>query len=113
MSRASQAHKIATHGANSVGERALLNTTAIADPSWTNAVLITPIDASLIWTPAPDAGAFYTLGGAPTGVTIDSGTGSITGTPTVSGTFTMRVGVTDTGSGEFVAKSNSFTVVIA
>ena len=113
MSTASQAHKLEVHGANSVGERGIRNTTAIADQSWSNGVAITPVDASTQWTPTPGTGEAWTLFGAPSGVTINASTGSISGTPSGTGTYRMRVGVTDNAAGESVAYSNYFTATVS
>jgi len=66
---------------------------AIADgQTFTVDTAITPIDASasganLTWT--------YALSGAPAGVVINSGTGSITGTPTAASSGTVTITCTD------------------
>ena len=51
-------------------------------------------------------------GSLPTGVTLDTSTGVIAGTPTVTGTFSPTVRVTD-NTGQFVDHSYSFTVYAA
>lgn len=113
MTRASQAHKLQVHGHNSLDERTHQNILAIADKAWTSGVAITPVDAETgIWSPTPDAGAVYTLGRGPAGVVINASSGSITGTPTETGTFSIRVCVTDTGSGE-AQSCFHFTAVVS
>ena len=51
----------------------------------------------------------YTMSGAPSGVTIDRNNGSITGTPTETGEFTVTVTATDT---EENTDDESFTITV-
>ena len=70
-----------------------------ASPSWTNGLAITEIASRGMGGTAPLvyslAGDKKTNGALPTGVTINSSTGEISGTPTETGEFRFKVRVTD------------------
>lgn len=70
--------------------------------------LMTPLDASTYFTGAT---SYSVTGSLPTGVTLDTGTGVLSGTPTVVGTFS---GITITGTnGDGSDVSNSFVIYVA
>mgnify|MGYP000514496971 CR=1 FL=1 len=113
MSTASQRHKLQVHGSDSLGYRTVRKTTAIADQTWTDSVAISAIDASTGWSATPGTGEAWALEGAPSGVTINASTGSITGTPSGTGTYRMRVSVSDNASGGINCFSNYFTATVS
>ena len=81
-------------------------TGSIADQSGNESNAITPLDTSLI----VDHATSYSATGLPTGLTIDSGSGIISGTPSAQGTFAGAY-VTATNSDGSV-NSNTFTWTI-
>jgi hypothetical protein len=60
----------------------------------------------------PSYGWAVTSGSLPTGLSIDVETGVISGTPTVPGSFTFDVTVTDTSEPTPATATKSFTIVI-
>ncbi len=74
--------------------------------STVNTALILPISTTCSNSPCS-----YTLSGAPTGLTISSSTGRITGTPTVIGTSaSVQVTVTDKGGAVVTSATFSWTI---
>ena len=92
--------------------------TVAADPSITSPALTAgEAGAAYAETPTVSSGtAPYTwsvaTGSLPTGLSLDSTTGSVTGTPTVSGLFTFVLAVTDS-QGQITTQSESLPVTAA
>ena len=72
--------------------------------SYSATVLVTGGTSPYTW--GVQSGAF------PTGVTINTSTGAISGTPTVSGPFTVTIGVSDSGGVNQQNKSQSYSFTI-
>lgn len=119
MSQAAQRHKLEVHGVDSVYDLKLpINDSAVANQAWTNAVAISSIDFSdgTYWDVAPDGlvsnlAPVFAAADLPTGVTINSSTGVMSGTPSETGTFSCRVSVKY--GDEAVVYTNTFTATVS
>lgn len=80
----------------------------IPDQELTVDVLMTPLDASAYFT---GASSYSIAGTLPTGLSLDTGTGILSGTPTDVGTFASITITGTNGDGSDV--SNSFTIFVA
>ena len=92
-----------------------LNVAPISDVTVKQDHAITAIQVSV----SGGSGTYrYSISGAPSGISIDSSTGRITGTPTESGAFTIRVHVQETpgggagGTAAPITGSRSFTMTV-
>lgn len=86
------------------------------DPAWTSGVAITPIQYRCVGGTAPYTYSIETddikgwASGLPSGVTLNSSTGQISGTPTETGTFGWRVRVTDANG--LIGRSRGCTATV-
>lgn len=86
------------------------------NPAWSSGVAITPIQYRCVGGTAPYTYSIETddikgwASGLPSGVTLNSSTGQISGTPTETGTFGWRVRVTDANG--LIGRSRGCTATV-
>lgn len=99
-------------GGSATAPTALAWTGTIAAQSGTVGTAIAPL-ATSGFVSGGEAPYAYSATGLPTGLVINTGTGSITGTPTVDNAFNSTVNVADSAATPATVNSNTFVWTIA
>ena len=99
-------------GGSATAPTALTWTGTIAAQSGTVGTAITPL-ATSGFVSGGEPPYVYSATGLPPGLTINTGTGSITGTPTTANTYNATVSATDSAATPATVNSNTFVWTIA